>query len=589
MLGIFFALAIQASQEIAVDSDDPRIAGKVSLHLKMAPLSVFTAELGRSLHIRCSVEQGIAARKITVFCKDRAGSEIVFAIRAGLSLNWRWKNSELVLYLPNETRVQESRAAQFDAKEAGDALRNLLRSWGSLSGLQQGEIEQRKRAILAQLSDASKVISISDRQRLEDQSQLLSENQFFPVGAAVSDRADEAVEQLLSGDVLMASTWPSDLAFKMPLSAVPKLTLNVAATKDPSVVVECTANGLLDLLWLRPTGRLSGRNRVTGFGEASVTNAAIDIELTPRQGLTENPLAKRLDLWGKGTDTGVLATLVNPLERKPNLSEYSVGAYSAADALEQLADRSGLPIIADAFRTPWGMTLPGTAGSVADWLKAFVAPRSVGLITPDPGYVRSESGWIMYRHPFYWRRLNSEIPENLLEMLEVKRPKSKPLTIDRCSDFAAALTVEEANSFAEDLVLTRFPNRSLAYSIRPLQLWHDLTADQRDEAMSKDGLPVSEMSSSERQQYFRAFLALAWARPMPDRVIASLLGGVAGETANMRFFVRRRPGKEGETVRSEHIPVPGLKFARERIVTENEFLFGDSVDTAVGTTLQITD
>jgi hypothetical protein len=297
--------------------------------------------------------------------------------------------------------------------------------------------------------------------------------------------------------------------------------------------------------------------------------------------LRDEPLKKRLREWATFDNGSVTARkLPNPPAAKP--AGYIQKAYTLADHLEYLSDAAGIPVVADAFRLPVGGEEYMSASTVGEYIRSL---RDQAMAPTRNAYFRTESGWLMARHPFFWRRVSDEIPESAFEPLEAKVAGGQMPTLDDYAAFAGSLTPWQALVFTNSPPLTRFPRLPLVSALPALRIWAALNASQRESA-SRDGLSLQEMTPAQRELYSSAALALLWQRPVKESFLPLLMRGDAPQ--DLRFFyqdgaggyqgvVSVRSEELGDENRKTQVSLNDLGKLRDRTVA---FLLGSDIESS---------
>jgi hypothetical protein len=235
--------------------------------------------------------------------------------------------------------------------------------------------------------------------------------------------------------------------------------------------------------------------------------------------LKDQPLKERLKEWAKDESAGVLAIrLKSPPAARP--AGYMAKAYTIAEHLEYLSDAAGIPVVADAFRQPASTEQYMTGATVGEYVQSL---KSGTMSTTRQGYFRTENGWLMFRHPHFWRMQTAEIPEKAFETLEAKSPGGG-FTLDEYAAFANSLTPSQVEAFLNFPPVTRFPRVPLVAALPALRLWGALNGGQRQSAY-EDGVGYQSMTVPQRELYRQAILDLMWMRPVREAMLPLLIKG----------------------------------------------------------------
>jgi hypothetical protein len=349
--------------------------------------------------------------------------------------------------------------------------------------------------------------------------------------------APNAAASLASGATLFASTKKGE-ALPLPASAIPQFQTNVLVPgPDGKPRSELRSpNGAVMVIRLNPvTGELATTTMATGLGDSAAggvggRRAILDTGEVEAM-LKDEPLKKRLREWARDDNGSVLAhKLASPPAAKA--AGYAQRAYSLADHLEYLADTAGIPVVADAFRLPVSSEQYMNAPTVGEYIRSL---RDLAMPPTRSGYFRTDKGWLMARHPHYWRQLAREIPESALEPLEAKAAAGQMPTLDDYAAFAGSLTPWQALAFADFPPLTRFPRLPLVNALPGLRVWASLNTSQREDAYG-DGLSIQAMTPQQQDLYRAAALSLLWQRPVKESFLPLLMHG--DRNSDLRFFYR---------------------------------------------------
>jgi hypothetical protein len=236
--------------------------------------------------------------------------------------------------------------------------------------------------------------------------------------------------------------------------------------------------------------------------------------------------------------------LGRPLDHvQVELSKHAVAADMAADYLADLAKQAHIPVVADCFRVACGSHQEFSGQTVANWLSEFNKYRAARPICYRKGFVRTEGGWLMYRHASYWRLLTQEIPERVLATMN--RTESKPLDIDAYAKFVAKLSDGQFAAFLSPrAVVTEFDPSPIARAGEFLRFWNTLSDAQRVGA-TKHGLLLSEMAVGSFRQLERALFQFLWTAPPPEEQFLKILLPGHKSDEPLRFFMDTRDYPEG--------------------------------------------
>jgi len=170
---------------------------------------------------------------------------------------------------------------------------------------------------------------------------------------------------------------------------------------------------------------------------------------------------------------------------------------TAADSLRWIAEHAQMNVIADAFRVPVRLVAEGD--TLSEWLSRFTLQ--------EPGYLRIEGNWLLFRHAGYWRLKRSELPEKLVRQMEQKWA-TEGLSLDDYAALAAQLTLEGILRLREgDSYSFRFDAAPLQDAALALRFWASLTAVQKTLALQRQPLAYHSLTPVQQTLFQEAMLA----------------------------------------------------------------------------------
>ncbi len=564
---------------------DLRLAKPITLRLKIVPLSACVKALADATGVGINVATNIKDRKVTLIFKDRPASEAMTMLASTMFCGWSAEQGSYRLEMSQDSKNEERRMLQ--AEEAvlkerlSAAVANMIEVAASPKDVL---LEQRDRMseTMKRLRASTKV----DDRRQYDQFRKEYDLQFgwlpwWDTGYELR-HASGIIETLIAGSTIFGCTTPG-VALPLPIGSIPTFTARVVVPgPDGKMVMETrTPTGAVAALRLNSvTGQLQQRVMATGVlpaGGATSHEASLLESDDAETKLSNEPLRKRLYEWAQLLDTDVLARKLTPGAPAPGPG-YAAKAYTIAEHLERLSDSAGIPIAADAFR-------------LAASTEAFFGSATVGAYVDElrnevrsdvrTGYFRSERGWLLFKHPRYWRQLDAEIPESALVPIEEKFKAGYQLTVSDYAAFASTLTRWQALNFPTRGDLTRFPRKPLMEAMAALRLWGSLNQDQRQTAYVS-GLPVESLDGTQRELFREAVNDLLWLGHVNETFFPVLMGR-AGASYSMGLFMQdARNGAEPifgdydedlEPPRSRTFASGDMERLRQRSYV---FSFGDS-------------
>jgi len=173
------------------------------------------------------------------------------------------------------------------------------------------------------------------------------------------------------------------------------------------------------------------------------------------------------------------------------------GQSTAADSLCWIAQHAQMNVIADAFRVPVRLVVGGD--TLSEWLSRFTLQ--------EPGYLRIEGNWLLFRHAGYWRLKRSELPEKLVRQMEQKWA-TEGLSLDDHAALAAQLTPEGVLRLRKgDSYSFRFDAAPLQDAALALRFWASLTAGQKKAALGRQPIAYHSLTPVQQTLFQEAMLA----------------------------------------------------------------------------------
>lgn len=527
---------------------DARLSKPVTLQDKASPLNRVAEELSSATGVHLTVEPRLQDRSITAICDQRPAGEVMNALQNCLFLRWTPTKEGYRLELPDTTRVEEEKASRAESDAQEQVLREAVSTLIELGGHSLVELSHEvsdNQVALARLQsdpspDAAKKLSA-----LQHRQDILSlRAAAVEIGPALAAEPDLALQDFLQGETFVASTRPEDRGRVAPL---PKwLVDNEIALAQRNHMTPVGDIGLVGRIRFMPeVDQIRFSTIVTGANEEGMGGDAYNIDLRIfEHDLPPTALEKHLLAWSSRSDRSVLDVPIDMAANLPSEPDYFLHGFTVADHLQYIAKAAKVPVIGDAFRLPCSYSFP-IAHTVGEYVKGFNKHQE-RRFSFDPGYVRSENGWLMYRHAHYWRELALEPPQRLLEFLETKQSSAGRLTVEDYAKFAGGLTPLQASAFsAHRPLLVRFSQDPLWAGVYALQLWATLPDRLREQALTKAGLPALRLSPSQQQLYLESFRDLSWQDLVPTRFVNSFMPGTALPSEMALFY---RPALTPPTV-----------------------------------------
>ncbi|HWD38802.1 MAG TPA: hypothetical protein VG944_08135 [Fimbriimonas sp.] len=159
---------------------------------------------------------------------------------------------------------------------------------------------------------------------------------------------------------------------------------------------------------------------------------------------------------------------------------------TVSDQLETFFNKTGIPVVADAFRVT---VPPRTGGQTAlDWLK--------NIQEVDHCFIRVEDGAVLVRHGGFWRLRQYEIPEKMIADMAAK----KSPTLSDYAQFLSQLSPAQAASLrATNRPFLGFETSSVSAAIPGLQFLGSI-----GNVPSDTPVPFRELNSQQQQLFLNA-------------------------------------------------------------------------------------
>jgi len=499
----------------------------ISMRLKIVPLSECMNEFQKQTGVEFDVAPNIEDRKLTVVFRDKPAQEAMAMVASTLFCKWSSEGDGYRLDLPMDVRNEENRMLDAEHNVLKERIADVVKRMTDIASHPKDELTDerdqmdKEMAKLRQSRDPESQKLLNELRKQHSRFDYLG---WWDIGAALRG-SDNAADALASGSTLFASTNPGE-ALPLPVSATPTFTARVVVPgPDGKPVVETrTPSGCVAAIRVNPvTDELEVKTVATGVMPAAgqTTNKMQLLNSGEAQTkLIRMPLRRRLAEWARMLDTKMLDIKPAPPATPEVSPGYAARALTMADQLEYLADSTGISVVADAYRVPATGEQYLTGNSVGEIVRQL---RFATLENVIGGTFRSENGWLLYRHPNYWRMLDSEIPESAFAPLEAKPKSGKPITLADYAEFASSLTPWQAFVFPYRAPLTRFPRLPLIKAMPALRLWASLSDGQRRIAYVS-GLPLLEMDPSQKDFYRVALNELLWVGQANESFLRVLMG-----------------------------------------------------------------
>lgn len=507
-----FAVLSQSPGDIEKDG---RLAGQISAHEAIVSLESLTADLGKKTGVPLTVKKALADRKVTVVFQNRPAVEAMRMIGTAMLMQWRpTKDGGYQLDLQDRAASEERQTEIFER----DLLhRSMLDSFKEIKRLTQfaseeerlGEADSLQSEFKRRLQAGEEASSPAMSRLARTMSAIRSLGMLALAKPLAGDAATNEAA-LLAGRTIFSSTVKEDGVTHLDIDPYKKLMSNFDPKEGIGMIT-------FDPGWnvLRFEFRFqSGEN--TGVGGLGGSWQVILDEDEP------SPLDKRMAAWSaEVSDPAVLKTaLGSPIP--PVDPGYLIKAYSNAEHLVYLADQAKVPVVADAFRNPVSEQNWFPGETVQEWLGNFNRDRKAYPFFVKSGHVRTEKGWLMFRHRRWWRELPGEISERILLPLEARYKAGQPIGLEEHANFVAQLSDRQALRLREpSSFLARFRKGGIFAAVPALRLYGALSGSERA-AVRGDGFNLARLSPARQiaiEPFYYQYLATSVGPLAPLRQI----------------------------------------------------------------------
>jgi hypothetical protein len=137
---------LQATAQPADLSQNPLLQRRITVWLKMEPLRDALRTIGKQTGVALRCQDAIADEKVAIFVRERPAHEILTQLAGALRYAWRKDEDAYVLYVPDETRQAEEKAAREIGEQRARMLREMLQAARELAAVpEQQRIALRKK------------------------------------------------------------------------------------------------------------------------------------------------------------------------------------------------------------------------------------------------------------------------------------------------------------------------------------------------------------------------------------------------------------------------------------------------------------
>ncbi|MCX7994056.1 MAG: hypothetical protein N2651_10365 [Fimbriimonadales bacterium] len=530
-------------------SGDPLLQRRITVWLKMEPLREALQQVGRKTGISLRCQDAIAGEKVAIFVEDRPAHEILIQLAKLFRYEWRkHEDGGYILYIPDETRLQEEKLANAAREVRHRALRELVRA---AREIRQLSLEQRgkewnalweKRDSLTpeqetRLSVLYGMTPTRPMRRTPEDEWVETDELFFSdqytLYHCLASLPDRAVDALINGHTIGLSTKPVPGVFALGRDALLPNWMRdrkwfekeTASEESSDRFTEQTApyNPEFAGVWLRVGSRLNmieyqlvslSASEFTYDGQSNTSRSltrheyALAFNVVPY--LSDQPLWRFWTAWAMSEEQLLEAFPERvpprndrPAPRSPEyVSSDAVRSpqVTTVDVLEQIAWVTRRPVISDAFRF---RRLYGESAYQT-------APRpALARLTRFCWLRVDESGYLLVRHQHYWALRKYELSEALLRPLEQKYEQQGWLTLDDYVALAGKLTEAQVEFLIQGRhffmhPLTRFEFEPLIACLPALRFLASLNAAQRQQLASGQWLLRRRLNPTQQRRFNEA-------------------------------------------------------------------------------------
>lgn len=538
------------------DSPDPRLDVKATLEAPRLTYAEIGAWVQKETKIPVYVVPVIRERKATVLVENRPVKEVMDRISEALFVEWERTKDGYTMRISAKVMAEEAAMAGLESNAAREALRWKLNQMAALGRKSKDSIKSELDGCNAEYASLAKDTSpeaAARRAELSDRIGLLS-NAFYSgysrsMSMFAAQMPPSAQAGLFNGQAVYGSATPRPGYLPLGKDIIDAIQENYGSR--PTEAQE----RLYSVRYIPATQEVNFSYATSEKGGASGTSLSVKgMEGAQyRRVLAESPLGKRLREWAV-TDAKFMETKVAPKPNRPE-ERHQTPYKTLADLLVDLHQRSGVPIVADAYRQALVARRLPDGDTLAKW-NTSLNPWSDGRYRGYRPIVRSGSGWLMMRHPQYWQRVAGEVAEGPIRRLETACKVPGKATIDDFATFAAAVTRAQEPFIGPEWLVMETPTEALNGKLNPLRLWAALPAVLRRTASGENGLELRPLQPNlqrlaaaclnERKGTVFATLEelpyiLPGAPPLPDDI--RLFVNLNTQTMNMEYqeFIQEEP------------------------------------------------
>jgi hypothetical protein len=536
---------------IALVDETPAKLGKVAgltdrtaVRLKIVPIEKAVKEIAGSTKITLTVAASVRHHKVTVLAKEEPAGELLDAVADTVGCEWKPVKDGYELQEDHAFQQQLKSYEQAEWEEETKFMRLRVAGLAAAANvpfedIQEAisELNQRNGEIVRHMNSGWQEQQKEVMDKLAGLSMAIQPDNYL-AGSVLQKLDTEGWKKFWAGEALYASTATPKGGLQLPAS-----TFAIAGAPRSRGAKVCIFLGLDPI-----TVTLRYRSIIYGSTYPVGTAWAYDGVPPPIiERLLKHPFKALLSTWDSD-DLNKLPELQLEVKHdgeSPRASKFFSTFYSDSDHLEWFFEKTQLPVVAEAFRTPnrWSQ-LNNARGTAALWLRDFLKATE--------GWCKVRQRIVCIRRGEFWKLLRRETPESTLNTLETATDAS--LTLSDYADVSAKLNVYQRLVIGNPrMYLTTFDQYPFADGYPALRFFASLTSPQRRELLTRGGIAFKALSPDQQQQFEAALIAGAFEGAAYDSDLISAFDGTLNreDFESLGVFVTT-----GEMVRRPHPPRP---------------------------------
>ncbi len=529
-----FPLCLQAQ---ANDwQSDARLRKPVTLQLPNALLDEVAQELSKQTGVIFTIDPALKEDKATLFVTNKPAWQVLGKLVSLLGLKCEPKGDGYQLLPDSTLRQQEQAAVEWEYRATRRDAENTLRSWAQLIREDFPVYATRALDIEEEMGklEQEKPVGWQDRRAaLAEQFQQVLQIALwhrYLAGWLYRQFPSSVWRRLWNGETIWFSTVPAQGSFPLPVDALRWQAYPAGTIPRSMRFGICFDETKQELVFIA----------IIWHGD-DAAEPEVEMYTHPVTPAPEDkpPLQTRWEKWQ--TSPEEFNRFQQKILHRKSLPAPPAEQATVADSLRWIAQQTGMNVIADAFRVPVRPVHEGN--TLAEWLSRFTIE--------EPGYLRIEGDWLLFRHAHYWRLRRSELPETLVRQMEQKSA-TEGLTLDDYATLASRLTPEGILRASESTGYSfRFDRAPLQYAAPALRFWASLTAEQKKMALQRQPLPYVSLTPVQQKLFYEAMVHRLHERSNP--LLLALL--TTPEQQAVLAFVLERWREGAYTVAGERISI----------------------------------